>query len=187
VLSSALRESAVTDRRSQPDDLLTRARQLVAEATTSGRGYDETTHLEVHRNDGRYRVACIFEEATDPVTFTPQIIAIVDGDEDAAVLAGIVLREADDRVREVLEMAKGGEIPTTVGSFEELHDHFDANMLGFGGSAEWLQGRPLIGEGAPDREEAECGVMNCANNAVDSMIRGGGLTKQIGIMDTGAA
>ena len=133
------------------------------------------TRLEVLRQGDGFRLACIVDGGSGGEGWMPQIIAVVGNGHDAESLADMVLREARERVLQVVEMAQAGDVPADVRSFSELHDHFDANMLGCAGVGSWFAARPLIGRGAPDREEAECAVMNCANNAVDDMIRRGGL------------
>ena len=79
------------------------------------------------------------------------------------------------QIAQVRGMAAEGEIPATVGAFSDLHDHMDANMLGSGGNASAFRPHSWVGVGAPDLDEAWCGVFNCAHTAVDRMIRSGGL------------
>lgn len=150
------------------------AREMACRAGL-GRAFDRTTRLEVLALAGSYRVACRVERPDGQGGSVAQTIAILSDRVGVESLVALILAEADAQVGEVRVMAGRGELPATVASFADLHDHFDANMLGAGGDLGTFEPHPLVGVQAADLSEAWCGVLNCAHNAVDAMIKGGGL------------
>lgn len=155
-----------------------RHKQAAAEMVSRaqfGRSVDRPSGLDILPLAASYRVACRIHTPHGPEPTALQPIAIVGGEADARALAALILAEAEAQVEEVKGMVRDGEVPEGVSCFADLHDHFDANCLGMGEGAEVFKPHPLVGQGVGDLSEAWCGVLNCAHNAVDAMIRGGGL------------
>ena len=71
----------------------------------------------------------------------------------------------DRAKKEILLDMAWGNVPTSVGSFSELHDHVDANE--YGGACEaWYEGCTEVDE--------FCDFWNRVQNEVDAWLRAGG-------------
>jgi len=90
-----------------------------------------------------------------------QVIAVTN-DRNAAKLVRDLEKRATDLRVDLYVLMYRGEIPPTVTSVNELHEHMDANML-----TEGKLGGIGISSGAPDYTEAWCGAINAIHNSLD--------------------
>lgn len=83
----------------------------------------------------------------------------------------------DRMMTEVLADIKSGQVPATVASFSQLHDHVDANE--YGGAcepdAEFPYGEPPDADGPRDEKYVEtvCAFWNRCQTAIDDWIKAG--------------
>lgn len=78
---------------------------------------------------------------------------------------------ADKMKDEILELIKAGTIPETVGSFSELHDYIDANML----ASELVPDVDYDDEAAAEaHNEIWAAKFNAASDMVNEWLRNGG-------------
>jgi hypothetical protein len=108
-----------------------------------------------------------------------QEIGLYEDMADVIVLLSYLTDKTEEVRVELIDMARSGEMPTTVASFSQLHDYMDANMLAGSDVMDNVE-RLKIGQGVEDASEAFCGAANAVSASINGWLKDQPLTKVVG-------